>query len=134
MNDAEGSVFIEDPSGNTILMDGKGNININAPKNMTINVGENLDISVGNNMTTSIQNNNDTSVGANNSLSVTDLHKLSAKTYNQTVDENKTVIIYGDLSETTATTTHKAEQGDILFKSAGVAKILGAIDAKVNKG
>ncbi|CAM3749659.1 type VI secretion system tip protein VgrG [Flavobacterium gelidilacus] len=134
MNDAEGSIFIEDPSGNTWMMDGQGNISVNAPKNMSISVGENLDISVGNNMTTSIQNNNDTSVGANNTLSITELHRLSAKTYNQNIDENKTVKIAGDLTETTATTTHKAEQGDILFKSAGVAKILGAIDAKVNKG
>ncbi|MFP3835890.1 phage baseplate assembly protein V, partial [Chryseobacterium sp. SIMBA_028] len=31
LNDAEGSVFIEDPSGNTYLMDGAGNINVNAP-------------------------------------------------------------------------------------------------------
>ena len=32
LNDAEGSVFIEDPSGNTYLMDGAGNINVNAVK------------------------------------------------------------------------------------------------------
>jgi type VI secretion system secreted protein VgrG len=32
LNDAEESVFIEDPSGNTWLMDGKGNINVNALK------------------------------------------------------------------------------------------------------
>jgi type VI secretion system secreted protein VgrG len=32
LNDADGSVFIEDPSGNTWLMDGKGNINVNALK------------------------------------------------------------------------------------------------------
>lgn len=38
LNDAEGSVFIEDPSGNTYLMDGQGNINMNAPKNFTLNM------------------------------------------------------------------------------------------------
>src|SRR5690606_10367603 len=32
MNDAEGSIFIEDPSGNTWFMDGQGNISVNAPK------------------------------------------------------------------------------------------------------
>jgi hypothetical protein len=31
-NDTEGSIFIEDPSGNTYLMDGKGNITVTAPK------------------------------------------------------------------------------------------------------
>jgi type VI secretion system secreted protein VgrG len=42
-NDAEGSVFIEDPSGNTWMMDGKGNIEVNAPKNFALNAGENID-------------------------------------------------------------------------------------------
>ena len=41
-NDAEGSVFIEDPSGNTWKMDGQGNIEVNAPKNFTVNAGENI--------------------------------------------------------------------------------------------
>ena len=36
LNDAEGSVFIEDPSGNTYLMDGQGNINVSAPKNISL--------------------------------------------------------------------------------------------------
>ncbi|MCX8534702.1 type VI secretion system Vgr family protein, partial [Chryseobacterium luquanense] len=44
LNDAEGSVFIEDPSGNTYLMDGNGNINVNAPKNMTFTAGEDINI------------------------------------------------------------------------------------------
>ena len=54
--------------------------------------------------------------------------------YNEQVGKDKKVEIIGDLVETTATTTHKAISGDILIKSAGVAKVLGAIDAKVNKG
>ena len=49
LNDAEGSVFIEDPSGNTYLMDGQGNINVNAPKNMTFTAGDDLNINVGKN-------------------------------------------------------------------------------------
>lgn len=47
---------------------------------------------------------------------------------------NKTMRVGGDLNETTATTTHRAKQGDLLIQSAGISKILGAIDAKVNKG
>jgi type VI secretion system secreted protein VgrG len=49
-NDAEGSVLIEDPSGNSYLMDGKGNVNINAPKNLTLNAGENVSITAGKNV------------------------------------------------------------------------------------
>lgn len=47
MNDAEGSVYVQDPSGNTWFMDGQGNISVNAPKNFTINAGENINISAG---------------------------------------------------------------------------------------
>lgn len=126
MNDAEGSVFIEDPSGNTWLMDGKGNINVNAPKNMTFTIGENFNISVGKDMITNI--------GENRTTTVEMKDRLQAQEAFETINENKTVKISGDLKETTGTTTHKAEQGDIFFQSAGVAKVLGAIDAKVNKG
>lgn len=126
MNDAEGSVTIIDPSGNNYFMDGKGNITVTSPKNMTFNVGENLDINVGNNMRTS--------VGNDNAVNITNNHKFMSKNYKQTVNENKTVNITGDLKETTSTTTHKAKNGDILLQSSGVAKMLGKIDAKVNKG
>ncbi|SDI13313.1 type VI secretion system Vgr family protein [Chryseobacterium jejuense] len=126
MNDAEGSVTIIDPSGNNYFMDGKGNITVTSPKNMTFNVGENLDINVGNNMRTS--------VGNDNAVNITNNHKFMSKNYKQTVNENKTVNITGDLKETTSTTTHKAKNGDILLQSSGIAKMLGKIDAKVNKG
>lgn len=50
-NDAEGSIFIEDPSGNTYHMDGKGNIIVNAPKDMTFTAGNNIRMSAGNDIT-----------------------------------------------------------------------------------
>ena len=70
LNDAEGSVFIEDPSGNTYLMDGQGNINVSAPKNMSFTAGENLNINVGQNMITSVGMNKSDSIGMNNTESV----------------------------------------------------------------
>ena len=65
LNDAEGSVFIEDPSGNTYLMDGQGNINVNAPKNFTVNAGDDINLTAGKNMNTNIGNNQTTSVSNN---------------------------------------------------------------------
>ncbi|MFK7102304.1 Vgr family protein, partial [Flavobacterium oreochromis] len=73
LNDAQGSVFIEDPSGNTWTMDGQGNINVNAPKNFTVNAGEdvnitarkNVSISAGKNMTNSAINDITQSAGNN---------------------------------------------------------------------
>ena len=126
MNDTEGSVNIIDPSGNNYFMDGKGNISVTAPKNMTFNAGENLTINVGKDMKTS--------VGNDNAVSIINNHQFTSKNYAQTINENKTIDITGDLKETTSTTTHKAKNGDILLQSSGVAKVLGKIDAKVNKG
>jgi uncharacterized protein involved in type VI secretion and phage assembly len=126
MNDSEGSITVSDPSGNIWYMDGKGNINVTAPKNMNFNIGENFNISVGKDMITKVGENRTTTVELND--------RLQANEAFENINENKTVKIVGDLKETTGTTTHKAKQGDIFFQSAGVAKILGAIDAKVNKG
>ena len=50
LNDAEGSVRIEDASRNIYEMDGKGNINLYAPNNICMNAGKNFDLSVGNNL------------------------------------------------------------------------------------
>lgn len=126
MNDNEKTVTILDPSGNTYFMDGNGNIEITAPKNMTFNAGENLDINVCKNM--------NTNVGVDHSMSIAKNHKFTSTNYKQTINENKTITITGDLKETTSTTTHKSTNGDILIQSADVAKVLGKIDAKVNKG
>jgi type VI secretion system secreted protein VgrG len=46
-NDAERSVLIEDPSGNTWKMNGQGNIDMTAPKNFTVNAGENITFTAG---------------------------------------------------------------------------------------
>ncbi|WP_128331230.1 type VI secretion system Vgr family protein [Apibacter sp. HY039] len=51
-NDAEGqgSIMIEDPSGNKMFMDGEGNIKVNAPKDIEITAGENMKMQVGNDL------------------------------------------------------------------------------------
>ncbi|SHG82612.1 contractile injection system protein, VgrG/Pvc8 family [Flavobacterium johnsoniae] len=54
MNDADGSVSIEDPSGNKYFMDGNGNTTVDAPKNLTLNAGENISINAGQNMDVNI--------------------------------------------------------------------------------
>jgi phage-related baseplate assembly protein len=56
-NDAEGSVFIEDPSGNTYLMDGQGTIKVEAPKNIIFKAGEDIKMEAGNNVATTAKNN-----------------------------------------------------------------------------
>lgn len=133
-NDAEGSVLIEDPSGNKYFMDGNGNIFVTAPKNMTFDVGEDLTINVGKNMITQVGEDQTTDVGKNKSTTVTKNISLQALEYKQNIKQNKTMTIGGDLNEITKTTTHNATGGDILIKSTGISRLLGSKDAKVNKG
>ena len=69
-NDAEGSVFIEDPSGNTWKMDGQGNIEVNAPKNLTVNAGENITLTAGQNINSTATMNISESAGVDKSTTV----------------------------------------------------------------
>ncbi len=50
MNDLDKSLTIEDPSGNTYFMDGKGNIRITAPGNMEFSAGKDIIMSSGKNL------------------------------------------------------------------------------------
>ena len=75
LNDGEGSVFIEDPSGNTWKMDGQGNISVNAPKNFTLNAGDNVSITAGKNVTVSAGENMENS--ANKDITQTAGHDIN---------------------------------------------------------
>jgi len=134
LNDGEGSVFIEDPSGNTYLMDGQGNINVSAPKNISFIAGENVNIKAGTNCIMEVGNDMFTTIQNNNSVEIANNYSFKSKDYKQTVQGVKTIDIEGNLVENTAETTHTAKKGNITIQSAGVSKVLGKIDAMVNKG
>lgn len=57
-NDAEeqGSIIVEDPSGNKIFLDGKGNMKAYAPKDIEMIAGENMKIRVGKDLHFSVGN------------------------------------------------------------------------------
>lgn len=57
-NDAEeqGSIIVEDPSGNKIFLDGKGNMKAYAPKDIEMIAGENMKIQVGKDLHFSVGN------------------------------------------------------------------------------
>ena len=87
LNDAEGSVFIEDPSGNTYLMDGQGNINMNAPKNFTLNAGENITMTAGKDVSVSAGNNISNSANDNiTSVAGTDIVQTASGEIRETSD------------------------------------------------
>lgn len=49
-DEGESSILVKDPSGNTWFMDGKGNINVTAPKNITMQAGEDFIVNAGKNV------------------------------------------------------------------------------------
>jgi uncharacterized protein involved in type VI secretion and phage assembly len=63
-NDAEGSILIEDPSGNRWHLDGQGNISVDAPKTFTVNAGEDINLNAGRNMNTFAGENHSSFAGA----------------------------------------------------------------------
>ncbi|KXH85006.1 type VI secretion system Vgr family protein [Chryseobacterium kwangjuense] len=99
-NDNEGSIFIEDPSGNSYFMDGKGNITVSAPKNMTFLAGENLMINVGKNMSTTVGADQSNIVGMNKSESVTmnDTQNVGAMKITSVIGD-ASMMITGKLTE-----------------------------------
>ncbi|PIF46533.1 uncharacterized protein involved in type VI secretion and phage assembly [Chryseobacterium sp. 52] len=127
-NDTEGSIFIEDPSGNSYLMDGKGNITVSAPKNMTFIAGENLMISVGQNMSTTVGADQSNIVGMNKTESVTmnDTQSVGAMKITSVIGDASmmitgklTEIIDGDVHSETKKERNEVSEGKIVTQSAG---------------
>jgi uncharacterized protein involved in type VI secretion and phage assembly len=89
-NDAEKSIFIEDPSGNTWLMDGQGSISVNAPKNFTVNAGENISMTAGKDVSVSAGENISNAANDNiTSVAGTDIVQTAAGEIRETSDMRK---------------------------------------------
>ncbi|MBO9620774.1 MAG: type IV secretion protein Rhs [Niabella sp.] len=131
MNDAEGSVLVEDPSGNIWFMDGKGNINVNAPetmtftcKNMNINVQENIHTNVGQDHVQTVGMNNTLSVGANHNTSVGLINSLTVGGDSlHRITGTFTELIEGDIiSESKQERREISEKGIELSSNGSIAK------------
>ncbi|WP_192501877.1 phage baseplate assembly protein V [Flavobacterium sp. PL002] len=75
-NDSEGSILIEDPSGNTWMMDGQGNISVNAPNTFSINATD-INLTASKNISTSAGMNIVESAGGDKTTMVGMMHSLS---------------------------------------------------------
>jgi uncharacterized protein involved in type VI secretion and phage assembly len=76
LNDGDGSILIEDPSGNTWKMDGQGNIAVNAPKTFSVNASD-INLSASKNISVNAGMNISESAGGDKSTSVGLMHTLS---------------------------------------------------------
>jgi type VI secretion system secreted protein VgrG len=110
MNDAIGSVFIEDPSGNTWHLDGKGNISVNAPKNFTLTAGENINMTAGKNIATSAGENMTNNAGKDLSQSAGhDISQMATGEMRESTNK-KTEIIQGKFTRGSKNSSEFAEK------------------------
>jgi type VI secretion system secreted protein VgrG len=133
MNDAEGSVFVEDPSGNTWLMDGKGNIKVNAPNNMSFIVGKNFDINVGENMTTSIGANETMTIGNNKTERIAKDYMQFSDNKKVTVKTDSTENIGNSYKQMAGDSDIQTYKGDLKIRGTALTVIQGGKDVKVSK-
>jgi type VI secretion system secreted protein VgrG len=133
MNDAEGSVFVEDPSGNTWLMDGKGNIKVNAPNNMSFIVGKNFDISVGENMTTNIGANETMTIGNNKTARIAKDYVQFSDNKKVTVKTDSTENIGNSYKQMAGDSDIQTYKGDMKIRGTALTVIQGGKDVKVSK-
>jgi len=140
-NDDEGSLHIEDPSGNTWDMDGNGNIIVNAPNDITITAGKTMTLnsttmnvnvsetqtnSIGESQNNSIGSNQETAVGEDITITATNMEETYAQNANTTIGEKQTIKA-GETDYFTVT-------GDLVLKSVGKALVQGNEDARISKG
>ena len=136
------SITIKDKNGNMIFLDTSGkNITITAPETMTFNaknmvmkVEESITISAGKDIKTNVDGEMQTSVGKNHTLNIKEKHQITSKETKETVEEKKSVDIKGKLSLKATEIKMASTESDILIKSAGLATLHGASQAKVTQG
>jgi type VI secretion system secreted protein VgrG len=138
MNDAIGSVFIEDPSGNTWLMDGKGNISVNAPntinmnatdinitasKDINVTAGVNQSVNVGMNQSTSVGMVNRTFVGGHSMLDIVGNHieNIEGNKESHTKEERVVKSVKG-IESSSIETINKHSEKEIKNRSGAQSK------------
>jgi uncharacterized protein involved in type VI secretion and phage assembly len=132
LNDDEKSLHIEDPSGNTWDMDGKGNIAVNAPKNINIDAGETVTLNA-KNLQVNIEENMTTAVGKNQENAVGEKIEISANEKKETYTKDAKVNIGGKQS-VQAEESELFTDKDMIVKANGKALIQGNKDARISKG
>lgn len=112
-NDADGSVLIQDPSGNKYFMDGNGNMEFDAPKNMTFNAGEDIILKAGKDVIVGAKENMEMDAGndifqkAENDIYITGNGSIMEKS------DHKTEIVEKDFTRTSDTSNEIASEASL---------------------
>jgi len=139
LNDADGSVTIADPSGNTIVMGGNGEITINAPNKITfsstdiaIEASNNLTVNAGNNISSTASKDISSSAGSN--LSINAGSDLKAKAGSKaSFKGDKSATIFGKRVSITGMIMTNIQSGALMtIVTAGVLNITGAAKNLIN--
>jgi len=119
LNDGDGSVLIEDPSGNTFQMDGKGSISLNAPNRISFNCTD-MDINVSNNLSTSVGVNKTDSIGVDAVETIGGSKtEIIAGNKNSTITGNLVEMIEGNLESHTVQGLIFNGDKDVVISSVG---------------
>ncbi|WP_118975041.1 type VI secretion system Vgr family protein [Taibaiella koreensis] len=132
--DNAGSIKIQDPSGNIVFLDGKGNINITAPKNINIKAGEDINISAGRNIAMDAGKDMGVTVSDNKSVTVGKNYSHQSDNHVVSVNKDKTERIGAAFTQTSGNADIKTLKGDMLLRGSGLAVVQGGKDVKVSKG
>jgi len=107
-DEGNSSILVKDPSGNTWFMDGKGNINVTAPKNITMQAGEDFIVNAGKNVKIDAGENMDCDAGkdisqtAGNDLTQRAMGNIAESSNNRKEMVDKDFIRQADISNEVA--------------------------------
>ncbi len=139
LNDADGSVTIADPSGNTIVMGGNGEITINAPNKITFSstdivmeASNDWTVNAGNNISSKAATNISANAGVNMNMDAGANIKAKAGA-SATVNGDKSVSIFGKRVAITGAIMANIQSGAMLtVMTMGILNLTGAAKNLLN--
>ncbi len=126
-DDDAGSIKLTDKAGSYILLDGSGNIQMEAAKNLTVTMGEKAEMQFGSDVTITIGNNTSTTIGGNNSLTI-------AKDDTTSVGQNNTITIGANHDLTVGSNGSETFGGGLNIVSASGTKLTDGASVEIKTG
>lgn len=113
LNDADGSVLVEDPSGNKYFMDGKESIKVFAPKTIELEAGEDIIMKAGRDIKIDVKENIEIDAGHNIfQKAENDIH-INANGNMTEQSDNRTEIAENDFKRTSDTSNEIAAEASL---------------------